>query len=134
MNIDSGSCSSCGSCGSIGSCGSCGSCDNNIDEVFWSKKYCKGKKFSISKVSGFISSVRKGGKGVGRVNKNICELNISLDEKKNMIDDLILGFCSSDDYLRLMNVSKRWKISKRNAAELIVNVDSAQSFIVNSWV
>jgi len=131
MNIDSGSCSSCGSCGSS-SLDSYN--DNNIDEVFWSKKYCKGKKNSISKVSGFISSVRKKRKDIDRINKNICELNISLDEKKNLIDDLILGFCSSDDYLRLMNVSKRWKISKRNAAELIVNVDSAQSFIVNSWV
>ena len=104
-------------------------------KYFWSKKYCKDKRNNISKVSGFISSVIiKKRKDIDRVNKNICELNISLDEKKNMIDDLILGFCSSDDYLRLMNVSKRWKISKRNAAELIVNVDSAQSFIVNSWL
>ena len=58
------------------------------------------------------------------IDNNKCDMNISLDEKKNMIDDLILGFCSSEDYLRLMNVSKRWKISKREAAELISGLDN----------
>ena len=39
------------------------------------------------------------------------------------VKDLIDGFCSSDDTIRIDNMVIRWKISRRNAAELIANFE-----------
>lgn len=61
-------------------------------------------------------------------------MDMDIDKKISMIDDLVYGFCSGEDYQRLLNISRRWKIGKRDAAELMVNVDIAQSFIMTTWL
>ena len=54
--------------------------------------------------------------------------------RREMIEDLIDGFCSSDDTIRIDNMVIRWKISRRNAAELIANFELQQSIIDSTWV
>lgn len=54
--------------------------------------------------------------------------------RREMIEDLIYGFCSSDDTIRIDNMIIRWRISRRNAAELIANFELQQSIIDSTWV
>ena len=92
--------------------------DNSLNEVFWTNNHNNnnnGEDFD---------------KNANVNNYN----NYSKEDKKNMINDLLNGFCSSEDYLRLITVSRKWRIKKRDAAELIVNFDTAQSFINNTWL
>ena len=83
--------------------------DSNNDEVFWYKDYEYYKDFLVEK-------------------------QYKERMRREMIEDLIDGFCSSDDTIRIDNMVIRWKISRRNAAELIANFELQQSLIDSTWV
>lgn len=83
--------------------------DSKNDEVFWYKDY--------------------------KYYKDIVEEKKYKERmRKEMIEDLIDGFCSSDDTIRIDNMIIRWRISRRNAAELIANFELQQSIIDSTWV
>ena len=83
--------------------------DSDTDEVFWQKDY------------NYYQNLVENKKYMERM-------------RKEMIQDLIDGFCSSDDTIRIDNMCFRWKISRRNAAELITNFELQQSKIDSTWV
>lgn len=83
--------------------------DSNNNEVFWYKDY--------------------------KYYKDIVEQKKYKEKmRREMIEDLIDGFCSSDDTIRIDNMIIRWRISRRNAAELIANFELQQSIIDSTWV
>lgn len=83
--------------------------DSNNNEVFWYKDY--------------------------KYYKDIVEEKKYKEKmRREMIEDLIDGFCSSDDTIRIDNMIIRWRISRRNAAELIANFELQQSVIDSTWV
>lgn len=83
--------------------------DSNNNEVFWYKDY--------------------------KYYKDIVEEKKYKEKmRREMIEDLIDGFCSSDDTIRIDNMIIRWRISRRNAAELIANFELQQSIIDSTWV
>ena len=83
--------------------------DSKTDEVFWYKDYNYYKDF-------------------------VEEKKYKERMRREMIEDLIDGFCSSDDTIRIDNMVIRWRISRRNAAELIANFELQQSIIDSTWV
>ena len=80
--------------------------DNSLNEVFWTNNHNHNNK-GID----FDENVDRGLDA--NANANVNNYNTySKEEKNNMIDDLLNGFCSSEDYLRLMTVSRKWRIKK----------------------